>query len=196
MWSTYFNPLLTAVLSKTKDNILLRWTNKAAESYTSKRPDAIINALSNNKDLCLGYGECKLGSVSKKELNMDIVKLTIFTQRAININNEQNVFSYSIEGFKVNFFVTSIENEHVHICNEKNEREVTLPRCIDGLPFFINMKTINDILQITKYFWELRRYWSSQLEKRNPIRSLPRSCWYQEIDCVAHPRVITHINKV
>lgn len=32
--------------------------------------------------------------------------------------------------------------------------EVVLPRCIDDLPAFINMKMINDLLQITRYFWE------------------------------------------
>jgi hypothetical protein len=81
----------------------LRWTNKAAEDYTPKRPDAIISAMNNNESLCLGYGECKLGNVSRKALSMDVVKLAIFTQRTININNKQNIFSFNIVGFKVNF---------------------------------------------------------------------------------------------
>lgn len=106
LWSTYYNPLLTSILSETQDNILLRWTNKAAEDYTSKRPDAIISAMNNNESLCLGYGECKLGNVSRKALSMDVVKLAIFTQRTININNKQNIFSFNIVGF--------IENEHVY----------------------------------------------------------------------------------
>lgn len=113
LWSTYYNPLLTSILSETQDNILLRWTNKAAEDYTSKRPDAIISAMNNNESLCLGYGECKLGNVSRKALSMDVVKLAIFTQRTININNKQNIFSFNIVGF--------IENEHVYVMKKMGE---------------------------------------------------------------------------
>ncbi|KAG1140912.1 hypothetical protein G6F37_008689 [Rhizopus arrhizus] len=36
LWSTYYNPLLTSILFETQNNILLRWTNKAAEDYTPK----------------------------------------------------------------------------------------------------------------------------------------------------------------
>lgn len=153
LWSTYYTPLLITILSETQDNILLRWTNKAADDYTPKRPDEIISAMNNNKSACLGYGECKLGSVSRKALNMNVVKLAILTQRTININNKQNVFSFNIVGFKVSFFVTRIENEHVYVM--KKVREVVLSRCLYSLPSFSNMKTMNDILQISKYFWEV-----------------------------------------
>jgi hypothetical protein len=153
LWSTYYNPLLTAILSRTQDNILLQWTNKAAEDYNIKIPDAIICKMDNNNNLCLGYGECKLGNVSKKEMNKDIIKLAISTQRTININSKQHVFSFNIEGFKANLYVTSIENEHVYVM--KKVGEVVLTRCLDDLPSFINMKTINGILQIVKYFWEV-----------------------------------------
>ncbi|GAA5798564.1 hypothetical protein HPULCUR_003969 [Helicostylum pulchrum] len=45
LWSTYFNPLFTSIFSKTREDILLRWTNKAAANYSSKRPDAIITTV-------------------------------------------------------------------------------------------------------------------------------------------------------
>lgn len=82
---------------------------------------------------------------------MDIVKLAIFTQCTININNKKE-FSFNIEGFKVNFFVTSLESESVYVM--KKMEDVVLPRCLNDLLSFVNMKTINEILQITKYFWE------------------------------------------
>lgn len=102
--STYYTPLLTTILSETQDNILLRWTNKAADDYAPKRPDGIISAMNNIENLCFGYGECRLGSVSRKALNMDVVELAIVTQLTININNKQNVFSFNRAGFKVSFF--------------------------------------------------------------------------------------------
>lgn len=36
----------------------------------------------------------------------------------------------------------------------KQVGEVVLPRSLDGMPYFINMKTINDLLQVTKCYWE------------------------------------------
>lgn len=57
LWSTYYSPSLTPRLSKVEENILLRWTNKAAVYYPSKRPDA-------GEDLCLGFGGCKLENES------------------------------------------------------------------------------------------------------------------------------------
>ncbi|ORE09838.1 hypothetical protein BCV72DRAFT_201019 [Rhizopus microsporus var. microsporus] len=46
---------------------------------------------------------------------MDILKLAIFILRTINIDSKQNIFSFNIEGFKINFFVTSIENEKIYV---------------------------------------------------------------------------------
>lgn len=152
LWSTYFNPLLTAILSRAEDNLLLKWTNKAAEDFGCRRPDAIITSSSGNNNGCLAYGECKLGGVSKKASNTDIIKLGMFTQRIINIDNKQNVFSFHIEGFTITFFSTSLENEKVYVM--KKVGEVKFPRSIDNLPSFMNMKTVNDLLQISKYFWE------------------------------------------
>lgn len=149
LWSTYFNPLFTSIFSKTREDILLRWTNKAAANYSSKRPDAIITT----GNICIGYGECKLESASQKAVNIDVIKLLMFTQRTININSIQNVFSFNIHGFKVTFFVTSIENEHVYVM--KKLGEIVVPSYIHELSFFINMSTINDLLQITRYFWEV-----------------------------------------
>lgn len=107
LWSRYCNPLLTSMLSENENNVILRWTNKAADNYSSKWSDAIISAM--NEEVCLGYGECKLGSVSGKAPNMDILKLTIYTQRTINIDSKQNVFSFNIEDFKINFCYKFIE---------------------------------------------------------------------------------------
>ncbi|RCH98134.1 hypothetical protein CU097_015167, partial [Rhizopus azygosporus] len=58
LWSRYCNPLLTSMLSENENNVILRWTNKAADNYSSKWSDAIISAM--NEEVCLGYGECKL----------------------------------------------------------------------------------------------------------------------------------------
>lgn len=69
LWSTYFNPLLTAILSRAEDNILLKWTNKAAENFKCRRPDAIITSSSDNNNGCLAYGECKFGGLSKTALD-------------------------------------------------------------------------------------------------------------------------------
>ncbi|CEG66580.1 hypothetical protein RMATCC62417_03127 [Rhizopus microsporus] len=152
LWSTYHHPLLTSLLSDNQQNVILRWTNKAAENFKQRRPDAIICRTENGVDLTLAFGECKLGSARAKATCMDIAKLAMFTQRTINISNKQNVFSFNIKGFKVKFFVTSLKNERVYLM--KQVGEVVLPRSLDGMPYFINMKTINDLLQVTKCYWE------------------------------------------
>lgn len=46
------------------------------------------------------------------------------------------------------FFLTSLENECVYIM--KKIGEIEFPSCPDDLPLFINMKIVNDLLQISR----------------------------------------------
>ncbi|KAG1461244.1 hypothetical protein G6F56_005773 [Rhizopus delemar] len=50
--------------------------------------------------------------------------------------------------------------------------DVVLPRCLNDLLSFVNMKTINEILQITKYFWEAcnEDLDASQLSWKNEVQ--------------------------
>jgi hypothetical protein len=79
LWNTYHHPLLTSLLSDNQQNIILRWTNKTAENFKQRRPDAVICRMENDVNLTLAFGECKLGSATAKATCMDIIKLAIFT---------------------------------------------------------------------------------------------------------------------
>lgn len=106
------------------------------------------------------------------------MKPSMFSQRNINVYNKRNIFSFNVEGFKIKFLVTTLENEDLYMI--KKVGEVGLPRCLDHLPAFINMKTINDILQISKYFGRNAvRIWnkvkSAGVKKSNTMTiSMPR----------------------
>ncbi|KAG1472309.1 hypothetical protein G6F56_001614 [Rhizopus delemar] len=75
--STYFDPVLTFILSNPQQNVVLRWANKNEEA-SDIRLDAIISTIVQSKyDRPLGFGEVKPGSSStnKHSLCMDTLRL-------------------------------------------------------------------------------------------------------------------------
>ncbi|RCH80627.1 hypothetical protein CU097_002755, partial [Rhizopus azygosporus] len=96
LWSTYYHPLFTYLFSDPANNVLLRWTNKAPDDYRKYRPDAIISQFQNNVEKTIGYGECKLFNANSSAMCKDLIKLTKFTQRSLNINGRNHVFSFQI----------------------------------------------------------------------------------------------------
>lgn len=100
LWSSFFLPVLTKVLSDNERNIRPSQPDKAAAERRHSRPDAIISEVNNGEfGVSLGFGECKTAiSCTNASLCKDVIKLTQLAQRSININNIKSVFCFQIHG--------------------------------------------------------------------------------------------------
>lgn len=101
LWSTYFDPVLSCIVSDPDKLVHLRWTNKMTPEGSKSRPDAIISEM---KQLeysgSLGLGEVKVnqGSASKFLLCQDLLRLAIFSKNTINVNKLEAAIAFQIHG--------------------------------------------------------------------------------------------------
>jgi hypothetical protein len=82
LWSTYFDPLLSAVISDNERNTLLRWLNKQAEDNL-KRPEATVTMIDQlHFGAHLGFGEVKNFQLTcdKAALCNDFLRLAHLTK--------------------------------------------------------------------------------------------------------------------
>lgn len=100
LWSSYFHPLLSRILSDNERSVMLRWPDKAALEQSQGRPDAIISEVTGNGfGISFGFGECKTSDgCTNASLCKDIIKLAQLSQRSININSVKSVLCFQIYG--------------------------------------------------------------------------------------------------
>ncbi|KAI8076315.1 uncharacterized protein BX664DRAFT_362846 [Halteromyces radiatus] len=81
LWSTYFDPILSCLVSDPERLTHLRWTNTIPNEKGKSRPDAIISEKPQLDFLgSVGYGEAKIyqGNGNKHALCMDTLRLVVF----------------------------------------------------------------------------------------------------------------------
>ncbi|KAI8642928.1 hypothetical protein BD408DRAFT_365863 [Parasitella parasitica] len=96
LWNTYFDPLLSCIISDPDRLIHLRWTNSTPMEKGKSRPDAVISEKQQMSfGNSVGYGEAKSqqGSCSKS-LCLDTLRLAIFTKNAIDINKLDGALAF------------------------------------------------------------------------------------------------------
>ncbi|EIE84799.1 hypothetical protein RO3G_09509 [Rhizopus delemar RA 99-880] len=148
LWSSYFHPLLSRILSDNERSVMLRWPDKAALEQSQGRPDAIISEVTGNGfGISFGFGECKTSDgCTNASLCKDIIKLAQLSQRSININSVKSVLCFQIYGT-----YTIATNEGVYTFSQL--AMVEFPRSVEELPKFVNMKTISQLLRVSQCFW-------------------------------------------
>lgn len=104
LWCTYFDPMLSSVISDPDRSVHLRWTNAIPAENGKSRPDAVI---SEKPQLVFGssrgYGEAKVlqGSCSKL-LCLDTLRLATFTKNSIDVNKLDAALAFQIHGKESN----------------------------------------------------------------------------------------------
>ncbi|KAG1048826.1 hypothetical protein G6F43_008808 [Rhizopus delemar] len=153
LWSSYFHPLLSRILSDNERSVILRWPDKAALEQSQGRPDAIISEVTGNGfGISFGFGECKTSDgCTNASLCKDIIKLAQLSQRSININSVKSVLCFQIYGFEIVFYIANLSNEGVYTFSQL--AMVEFPRSVEELPKFVNMKTISQLLRVSQCFW-------------------------------------------
>ncbi|ORE02358.1 hypothetical protein BCV72DRAFT_53925 [Rhizopus microsporus var. microsporus] len=100
LWSIYFDPLLSAIVSDNERNMLLRWLNKQAEGNLL-RPDASITLIDQLQfGAHLGFGEVKIvqPTCDKAALCSDFLRLTHLTKECLDSHLLDASFSFQIYG--------------------------------------------------------------------------------------------------
>ncbi|KAG1450887.1 hypothetical protein G6F46_011695 [Rhizopus delemar] len=157
LWSTYFDPLLSCLISDPDRLIHLRWTNAIPMEKGKNRPDAVISekrqmSFGNS----VGYGEAKTlqGSCSKS-LCLDTLRLAIFTKNAIDINKLDGALAFQIHGFNIIFYLQQLTAKGIYTFIEI--AHFRFPQSLDDLPSLFTMINIKKLLGVSDVFWSLCR---------------------------------------
>ncbi|CAO3658616.1 unnamed protein product [Rhizopus stolonifer] len=175
LFSMYFDPILSALLSDPDKNILLRWSNIRADETGEMRPDATISKLC-QRDFgpSLGFGEVKLArpSTDNHALCHDLLRLAIFAKDTVDVNKLQATLTFQINGYNITFFMTRLRHDGVYLMQEIGQ--LTFPRSLEELASFVNLKNIRTLLMVTEAFWRLCRplneeeFWETKRRPTHP----------------------------
>lgn len=157
MWNTYFDPLLSCLISDPDRLIHLRWTNAIPTEKGKARPDAVISEKQQlSFGSSIGFGEAKTqqGSCSKL-LCLDTLRLAIFTKNAIDINKLDGALVFQIHGFNITFYLQQLTAKGIYTFIEI--AHLRFPQSLDDLPSLFTMINIKKLFGVSDAFWSLCR---------------------------------------
>ncbi|KAG0175575.1 hypothetical protein DFQ30_005271 [Apophysomyces sp. BC1015] len=155
LFTMYFDPILSALLSNPDRNVLLRWSNVTSDEAGKMRPDATISKiLQCDFGSSLGFGEVKLArpSIDHHALCHDILRLAIFAKDTVDKNKLHAALTFQI--------------------NEIGQ--LTFPRSLKELASFVNLKNMRTLLMVSEVFWRLCQpvddedYWKPKRRPTHP----------------------------
>ncbi|KAG0176913.1 hypothetical protein DFQ28_006716 [Apophysomyces sp. BC1034] len=157
LWCTYFNPLLSFLISDPDQFIHLRWTNTIPNEKNGKtRPDAVVSEkLQLSFGANIGFGEAKVqkGSGSRVSLCLDTLRLAIFTKNAIDVNGLDAAIAFQIHGFNITFYLHRLTAKGIYTFTEITH--FRFPQSLEDLPSFVTLVNIKKMLGINEVFWRL-----------------------------------------
>jgi hypothetical protein len=89
LWSTYYDPVLSCLVSDPDKLVHLRWTNSVPIEKGKARPDAVISEKPYLEfTTSIGFGEAKVKqrSGTRYSLCIDTLRLITFCKNAIDVN--------------------------------------------------------------------------------------------------------------
>ncbi|CAO3595732.1 unnamed protein product [Absidia cylindrospora] len=157
LWCTYFNPLLSFLISDPDQFIHMRWTNTIPNEKNGKsRPDAVVSEkLQLSFGGSIGFGEAKVqkGSGSRVSLCLDTLRLAIFTKNAIDVNTLDAAIAFQIHGFNITFYLQQLTAKGIYTFAEI--AHFRFPPSLEDLSSFITLVNIKKMLGISEVFWRL-----------------------------------------
>ncbi|CAO3693949.1 hypothetical protein G6F70_006362 [Rhizopus microsporus] len=175
LFTMYFDPILSALLSDPDKNVLLRWSNVTSDETGEMRPDATISKLC-QRDFgpSLGFGQVKLArpSTDNHALCHDLLRLAIFAKDTVDVNKLQAAMTFQINGYNITFFLTRLRHDGMYFMQEIGQ--LTFPRSLEELASFVNLKNIRTLLMVTETFWRLCRplqdeeFWETKRRPTHP----------------------------
>lgn len=153
LWSTYFDPLLSCLISDPDRLVHLRWTNTIPNEKGKSRPDAVI---SEKRQLVfggsVGYGEAKTRQgCCSKVLCLDTLRLAIFTKNAIDVSKLDGALAFQIHGFNITFYLNRVTAKGIYTFREISH--IRFPQSLEDLPSLLTLVNIKNLLEINHIFW-------------------------------------------
>ncbi|KAG0165295.1 hypothetical protein DFQ29_001671, partial [Apophysomyces sp. BC1021] len=154
LWSTYFDPILSCLVSDPEKFIHLRWTNTIPPEKGKTRPDAVISEKPQLEfGNSVGHGEAKInqGNGSKYALCMDTLRLAVFSKDAIDVNKLKAALAFQIHGFNITFYMSRLTAKGIYTFFEI--AHLRFPQSLEDLPSFITLANFKKLLGINDAFW-------------------------------------------
>ncbi|KAG2196284.1 hypothetical protein INT47_012506, partial [Mucor saturninus] len=121
LWNTYFDPLLSCLISDPEKLVHLRWTNATPSEGEKLRPDAVVSKRQQLEyEGSIGYGEAN--------------------KNAIDVNKLEGTLVFQIHVFYITFVISRLVSKGIYAFYEV--ANLHFPESLDGLPFFISLKNI------------------------------------------------------
>ncbi|KAI7856466.1 hypothetical protein BDC45DRAFT_56076 [Circinella umbellata] len=106
LWSSFFDPILSSVLSDPEKNVILRWSNVipdegSTSEFIQVRLDALICEIDQLRwGRTIGYGEVKRAepTTNLDSLGQDIVRLALLTKTSLTKSKVNYVTAFQIHG--------------------------------------------------------------------------------------------------
>ncbi|KAI8140817.1 hypothetical protein BJV82DRAFT_690334 [Fennellomyces sp. T-0311] len=158
LWSSVFDPILSALLSDLDRDILLRWlVFFFANEVVRTQPDAIIcqvNQLS--WGIPLGYGEATLEETNPNidSLANDLLRLAIMNFKAISKSKMSDVLGFQIHGYNLKVYLTQkMPNSPYYTITEV--LAITFSKSIQELDSLTSRANIESLLSFDTVFWTI-----------------------------------------
>ncbi|KAI7887055.1 uncharacterized protein EV154DRAFT_573864 [Mucor mucedo] len=153
LWSIYFDPFLSAIISDNERNTLLRWLNKQAEDDLL-RPDASFTTINQLQfGFNLGFGEVKISqpTCDKGALCNDVLRLTHLTKEYLDNHRLDASLSFQIHGFSVSFYMTQLPCHKLYTTTELGK--VSFSKSLKDISAFCCPQNLQFLIQVTNAFW-------------------------------------------
>ncbi|KAG1447203.1 hypothetical protein G6F55_011211 [Rhizopus delemar] len=152
LWSTYFDPILSTLLSDPDRNMHLQWSNSAPTERGSTRPDAAIYHKQQGSFVgSRGYGEAKPEGTSTHDISVDFLRLAVFCKNSIDVSLLDSTLAFQINNFTITFYLQQLTARGIYASFEI--ACITFPRSLEGIPAFFNLHNIRLLLAVNKVFW-------------------------------------------
>ncbi|KAG1046676.1 hypothetical protein G6F43_010850 [Rhizopus delemar] len=152
LWSTYFDPILSTLLSGPDRNMHLQWSNSAPTERGSARPDAAIYHKQQGSFVgSRGYGEAKPEGTSTHDISVDFLRLAVFCKNSIDVSLLDSTLAFQINNFTITFYLQQLTARGIYASFEI--ARITFPRSLEGIPAFFNLHNIRLLLAVNKVFW-------------------------------------------
>ncbi|RCH83992.1 hypothetical protein CU097_001810 [Rhizopus azygosporus] len=154
LWSTYYDPVLSCLVSDPDKLVHLRWTNSVPIEKGKARPDAVISEKPYLEfTTSIGFGEAKVKqrSGTRYSLCIDTLRLITFCKNAIDVNKLDGAMAFQIHGMHITFFLmrlvatglyTFVEIAHLQFADS-----------VESLPSFCTLMNVKKLLAINNVFW-------------------------------------------
>ncbi|KAG2220913.1 hypothetical protein INT45_013042 [Circinella minor] len=167
LWSTYYDPVLSCLVSDPDKLVHLCWTNSLPNENGNFRPDAVISVKPHLEFMnSIGFGEAKVNQRSgvQYSLCIDTLCLITFCKNAIDVNKLDGAIAFQIHGGMHTLLFSLMRLVATGLYTFVEIAHLKFADSVENLPSFCTLVNIKKLLAINDVFWHYCKE-SAQPEK-------------------------------